>query len=95
LLIPVRIITEPPDMIVPHIIVTPVPPNILIRAMINSLSFLNHFLSNCVEGLIDPLCSFCAHNIKILIVRITESFHISQVKFFVLQINFVYYNKFF
>jgi hypothetical protein len=91
----VRVITEPSDMVIPHIIITPVPPNILIRAMINSLSFLDHSLSNCVKGLIDPLRSFRTDNIKILIVRITESFHISQVKFFVLQVNFVYYNKFF
>lgn len=82
-------------MVIPLIIVTPVPPDILIRPMINSLSFLDDSLSNCIESLIDALCSFCTNNIKILIVSITESFNISQVKFFVLQIHFVDYNKFF
>jgi hypothetical protein len=91
----VRIIALPPNMVIPLIIVTPVPPDILIRPMINSLSFLDDSLSNCIESLIDALCSFCTNNIKILIVSITESFNISQVKFFVLQIHFVDYNKFF
>jgi hypothetical protein len=71
-----------------------VPANIFIRIFVNGFSLLNHFLSDYIESGIYALSSFSRYNVKVLIISITKSFDISQIKFFIQEIYFVDQKKF-